>query len=144
VRYADANSTLRSHAMFSIARLIADQVGVTESTISNWEQGRNSLICLERRDIKCRGDRVYLLGRGCDRVSNRNNRSSNWCDRTLNSALRAKWLSDRILNSALRAKWLSHRTLNSALRAKWLSDRTLNSALQAKWLSDRTLNSNFL
>jgi transcriptional regulator with XRE-family HTH domain len=29
-------------------RQLADEVGVTESTISNWEQGRNSLVWLER------------------------------------------------------------------------------------------------
>ena len=35
-------------------RQLADQVGVTESTISNWEQGRNSLVWLERVAKLCR------------------------------------------------------------------------------------------
>lgn len=35
-------------------RQLADEVGVTESTISNWEQGRNSLIWLERVAKLCR------------------------------------------------------------------------------------------
>ena len=42
-------------------RQLADEVGVTESTIANWEQGRNSLIWLERvaklcRTLKCSPD----------------------------------------------------------------------------------------
>lgn len=35
-------------------RQLADAVGVTESTISNWEQGRNSLEWLERVAKLCR------------------------------------------------------------------------------------------
>lgn len=35
-------------------RQLADAVGVTESTISNWEQGRNSLDWLERVAKLCR------------------------------------------------------------------------------------------
>lgn len=35
-------------------RQLADAVGVTESTISNWEQGRNSLEGLERFVKLCR------------------------------------------------------------------------------------------
>jgi transcriptional regulator with XRE-family HTH domain len=35
-------------------RQLADEVGVTESTISNWEQGRNSLVWLERVSKLCR------------------------------------------------------------------------------------------
>ncbi len=35
-------------------RQLADEVGVTESTISNWEQGRNSLVWLERIAKLCR------------------------------------------------------------------------------------------
>jgi transcriptional regulator with XRE-family HTH domain len=35
-------------------RQLADEVGVTESTISNWEQGRNSLVWLERVARLCK------------------------------------------------------------------------------------------
>lgn len=35
-------------------RQLADEVGVTESTISNWEQGRNSLVWLERVAKLCK------------------------------------------------------------------------------------------
>ena len=44
-------------------RQLADEVGVTESTISNWEQGRNSLVWLERvaklcYALKCTPDQL--------------------------------------------------------------------------------------
>ncbi|MBW4658092.1 MAG: helix-turn-helix domain-containing protein [Drouetiella hepatica Uher 2000/2452] len=44
-------------------RQLADEVGVTESTISNWEQGRNSLVWLERvaklcHALKCTPDQL--------------------------------------------------------------------------------------